>query len=157
MHWLMALQAAGQVATDAAKQAASGASDNPTATLGLAVVIPFMLQAMKNATWFPWLNRQTSQINFIVGILAAGGATFGIHATWDMNTGGTITLPSLLGFWQAFVQWAAQQTAYKGLVVPAETLGEIRTMLERILTPPPVSEGAAKAEDAKAEEVKPHA
>ena len=139
MYWLTALQAAGQTATTAAAQAASGASDNPTATLGLAVVIPFMLQAMKNASWFPWLTRHTSQLNFAVGIVAATAATFGIHATWDASTGGTITIPGLMGLWQAFVQWAAQQTAYKGLVVPAETLGEIRTMLERFLTPPPVS------------------
>lgn len=145
MHLMMYLQAAGQVASDAAAQAASGASDNPTATLGLAVVIPFLLQAMKNSTWFPWVSRQTSRINFVVGVIAASAATFGIHATWDASTGGSITLPSLMGLWQAFVQWTAQQTAYKGLVVPAETLGEIRTLLERVLSPPPVSEGAAKA------------
>ncbi len=150
MHLMTMLQTAAQTAaagaTDAAAQVASGATDNPSATVALAVVVPFLLQALKNASWFPVLTRETGKINFAVGVLAAAAATFGIHATWDATAGGTITLPGLHGIWQGLVQLAGQQVTYKGLVVPAETLGEIRAMLARALTPPPISEGAAKAE-----------
>lgn len=149
MYLMTMMQTAAQATADAAAQAASGATDNPSATIGLAIVIPVLLQALKNASWFPVLTRQTSRINFAVGVFAAAAATFGIHATWDMNTGGTITLPGLHGLWQGVIQWAGQQAAYKSLVVPSETLGEIRGMLERAMTPPPISEGAAKAEQAE--------
>lgn len=140
-----------QVAADAAVQttqaAVAASSDNPIATAGLAVVVSAIFQALKNSQWFPWVSRVSGRVNFTVGIIAAIAATVGIHATWDAQAGGTITLPGLQGLWQVLVQWATQQTAYKGLIVPAETLGEIRTMLERYATPPPVSEGAAKAKD----------
>jgi len=109
-------------------------------------VVTILMQAMKNSEWFPFISRATGKINFWVGIMAAIASTAGIHANYDMAVGGTITLPGLHVIWQSVVQWATQQAAYKGLVVPAETLGEIRTMLERVATPPPVSEGAAKAD-----------
>ena len=145
MNLMALMQAAAQASVGTVQTAMASATDNPSATLGLAVVIPFLLQMLKNASWFPWLSRHTSQLNFAVGVIAASASVIGIHASYDMSTGGTITLPPLHTIWQAFIQWAGQQVAYKGLVVPAETLGEIRSLLERVLTPPPISEGAAKA------------
>ena len=142
MHLLMFMQAAAQtVATTAAQP-----TDNVIATGGLAVVVTVILQAIKNSNWFPWISRATSKINFWVGIVAAIASTAGIHGHYDMATGGALAIPGLHVIWQSVVQWASQQAAYKGLVVPAETLGEIRGMLEKVMTPPAVSEGAAKAD-----------
>lgn len=142
---LMYLQAAAQ--TTVQTVAAVSPSDSVPATLGAGVVVAIMLQALKNASWFPWLSRNTATLNFWVGIVAAVASTAGVHVAYDASAGGTITLPGVNAIVQAVVQWATQQAAYKGLVVPAETLGEIRTMLERYATPPPVSEGAAKADE----------
>lgn len=146
------LQAAAQTAQTAAAAlpaTLSQPTDNPYASLGLAAILPFVLQAAKNATWFPYISRASGKLNFCLGLILAALATAGVHLTYDPLLGGTITLPSLHALWQTIVQWGAQQAAYKGLVVPAETLGEIRGMLERTLTPPPISEGAAKADDAE--------
>ena len=132
MYPMMMLQAAGQLTADALQAGVASATDNAAATFGLAVVVPVVLQAVKNASWFPWLTRQTPRINFIVGVIAAAAATFGVHATWDPQSGGTITLPGLVGIWQGLVQWSGQQSVYKGFIVPAETLGDIRAVLERM-------------------------
>lgn len=129
------LQAAAQVGTQTARAAATTASDNPAATLGLAVTIPFFLQTLKNASWFPWLSKNSSRINFAIGVVAALVASLGIHATWDPTHGGTIVIPGAHDLWQGFIQWAGQQVAYKGLVVPAETLGDIRKLLEAQVGP----------------------
>lgn len=145
MHMLSLFQSSMEAAQVGAATLASSATDSVGATLGLGVVVSVLLQAVKNSNWFPWITRRTSQINFWVGVVAAAATTLGIHASYDAATGGTVTLPSLHVLWQGVVQWSTQQAAYKGLVVPAEVLGEIRTLIERFATPPPVSEGAAKA------------
>jgi hypothetical protein len=106
-----------------------------------------VFQAIKNSNLFPYVSRATGKINFWIGIAAAVASTAGIHGHYDVATGGMIAIPSLHVIWQSIVQWAAQQAAYKGLTVPAETLGEIRGMLERYATPPPISEGAQKAKE----------
>ena len=150
MILLALLQSASEATVQTIQAAAAGATDNPSATLTLAVIVPFIVQGFKNASWFPWVTRNTGRINFAIGVIAALATTLGIHATWDPIVGGSITgIPGIHGIWQAFVQWAGQQVAYKGLVVPAETLGDIRTLLERLLAPPPESSGAAKTMDPK--------
>ena len=126
------LQTAAQVTVTGLRAGADAATDNPSATLGLAVVVPFIFQALKNSPMCPFLTRQTSRVNFLIGIVTAFASVVGIHATYDVGTGGTITLPPLHTFWQAFLQWAGQQVTYKGLVVPAETLGDIRALLREM-------------------------
>ena len=132
MTLLVMLQAGGSIAADGLKASVASATDNPSATLGLAVVVPFLLQALKNSPMFPLLSKNSSRINFVVGLACAFASVVGIHASYDITTGGTITLPPLHTLWQAFIQWAGQQVAYKGLVVPAETLGDIRNELREI-------------------------
>lgn len=149
MYLIALVQAATETTVQATQAAVAASSDNPVATVGLAVVVSAVFQALKNSDKFPWISRASGKINFWVGIVAAIASAAGIHATWDVQSGGTIAIPGALGIWQAVIQWASQYIAYKGLIVPAETLGEIRTMLERTMTPPPVSEGAAKADAAE--------
>lgn len=132
MIGLTLLQAAAQTTAQTIAQATTSATDNPTATLGLAIAVPFILQTLKNSSWFPFLTRETNRINFLVGAICALASVVGIHASYDVATGGTITLPPLHTLWQAFIQWAGQQMTYKGFVVPAETLGDIRELLHRM-------------------------
>lgn len=150
--FLSLLQAAAQTVTQTATAAGTAVTGAPTdsvgATLGLSVVVTMIFQALKNSAYFPLISRATGKVNFWIGILAAIASTAGIHGHYDVATGGMIALPSLHVVWQSVVQWATQQAAYKGLTVPAETLGEIRAILALATTPPapPVSEGAAKAQ-----------
>lgn len=141
------LQAASQAGAQAVEVVASAPTDSVGATLGLSVVVTMVFQAIKNSRAFPFISRSTGKLNFWIGIIAAILSTAGIHGHYDVTTGGSIAIPGLHVIFQSIVQWAAQQATYKGLTVPAETLGEIRTMLERLLSPPPVSEGAAKAKE----------
>src|SRR6185436_3751527 len=137
-----------QASAAAVTDAVTGApTDSVGATLGLSVVVTMVFQMVKNSKVFPYVSRATGKLNFWIGIVAAVASTAGIHGSYDLATAGTIALPGLHVIWHSVVQGAAQQETYKGLTVPAETLGEIRAMLEKVMTPPPVSEGAAKAED----------
>jgi hypothetical protein len=158
MTMLAMLQAAASATVDGVRAGAATATDNPSATLGLAVVVPFLLQALKNSPMFPLLTRNSARINFTVGVVCAFASVVGIHATYDISTGGTITLPPLHTVWQAFIQWAGQQVTYKGLVVPAETLGDIRNELrdmrigqmvdrQRVTLPPVLPPAARPAPD----------
>lgn len=123
--------------------------DNPVATGGAAVIAVAMIQALKNCDrpWAKWISRETATLNLWLGIGVAFATSIGIHVVHEAGNW-TISF-STHEVWQALIQWATQQITYKGFVVPAEALGEIRTLLERGFTPPPESEGAAKVQEHK--------
>lgn len=109
--------------------------DNLAATGTTAVAVTMLFQMLKNSPLFPWLTRETEKANLAVGVMVAGLSAAGIHFAWDSKIatlGITINAHML---WSWFVQWAGQQTAYKTLVVPSETLGEIRGLLQQLLPP----------------------
>lgn len=107
--------------------------DNLAATGTTAVAVTMLLQALKNSPLFPWITRETQRLNFAVGVLVAGLSAAGIHFAWDPHSGSALITINTHLLWAWFLQWAGQQTAYKGLVVPAETLGEIRAILRDLL------------------------
>lgn len=128
--------------------------DNFYATSGVsAIVVSVLLQVLKNTPFFPYLSRNTAKLNSAVSIVAAFVVSIGIIYQFDYDDAtGAFILNVHGNLWDVLHtiehtigQWAAQQVAYKGLIVPAETLGEIRHLLARVLEPPPVSEGEAKA------------
>lgn len=127
--------------------------DNPAAQGGAAIAASMAIQYLKNAGWASWFTRETAKANLGLSLVIAFLTSVGIHWTWDPATD-TIGIIGVAGFfkhglWEWIIQWIGQHASYKGLVVPAETLGEIRALLQRVLEPPPVSEGAAKAEGVK--------
>ena len=119
----------------------------------LALVVSVAMQMAKNSPWFPWLSRNSGKVNAYVSAGVAVLSSLGIAFSFDFNdvTGdgtGTFsfnlyTMIHMAG--HSLVQFAAQHTAYKGLIVPAEQLGEIRMLLQRLLQPP-ISDAEAKAE-----------
>lgn len=127
---LSGLQAAAAATVQATATAIANPTDNVVATGGFALVCSVILQSLKNSNQFPWLSRETARINFWIGLLVAGLSTAGVHLRYDYHTGGVIELPSVTGLFQWVIQWAAQQGAYKGLIVPAETLGDIRSRMD---------------------------
>ncbi len=119
---------------------------------GSAIVVSTLLQALKNSALFPWLSRHTGKLNLLVSLMAAAVTAIGISYSFDFNPdsgafafGFKGTLMDVMhGVLHFVAQWCSQQAFYKGFIVPAEIQGEMRTMLARALTPPPVSEGDAK-------------
>jgi hypothetical protein len=119
-----------------------------------AVLVSVLLQILKNTAYFPWISRNTARANTIISFLAAFGTSLGIVATFDFNSSSGNFSGTFHGnIWDILhvgahtaIQWATQHSFYKGFVVPAETLGEIRAYLARLL-PPPMSEGAIKARE----------
>lgn len=109
----------------------------------VALVTSVLLQVVKNSTYFPWLNRNTGKLNAAVGMIVALLTSVGIIASFDFNqqtgafaagfSGNVWDVLHALG--HAVVQWAEQHAIYKSLLVPSETLGEIRTLLTNNQTP----------------------
>ena len=134
---------------EVATQAPSVALDNPAATGSTALASALVIQYLKNSGWATWFNRETSRANLGLSIVVAFCASVGIHFTWNAkaDTFAIIGLSAFFthGLWSWFIQWVTQHAAYKGFIVPAETLGEIRSLLAREL-PPPISDGAGKTQ-----------
>jgi hypothetical protein len=120
--------------------------DTIVPALASAATVSTLLQLAKNAPSLPWISRETGRLNAALSIVLAGLTTVGLNysGTYDETTGGfTIGLSGTIGgvidsLAQWVGQWTAQQFAYKGLVVPAEMLGEIRAILkDALLNQPP--------------------
>lgn len=124
--------------------------DNPAAMGGSALFATLAIQALKNSGWATWFNRETARANLGLSIAIAGAASLGIHFVWDAAKD-TLTITGLAfslrhSVWEWALQWAAQHAAYKGFVVPSETLGEIRALLQRSL-PPSITTAESKGKD----------
>jgi hypothetical protein len=122
--------------------------DNPAAVATSALLMSLLVQALKNSPLVPWMNRQTGTVNLLVSFVSAIISAGVIHYAWDVKTGDVTFVLNVHLVWAFIVQWGTQHAAYKGLIVPTETLGDIRALLQRAL-PPPINEAEAKAHDAK--------
>jgi hypothetical protein len=112
--------------------------ENPVATGGTALLATLAIQFLKNSGWATWFNRETDRANLALSIAVAAATALGVHVTFNAATGDGALHFNLHQVWDGVVQWAVQHAAYKNVVVPAETLGEIRALLQRAL-PPAVS------------------
>ncbi len=128
--------------------------DNIYAASGVtAIFVSVAMQILKNTPLFPWLSRNSGKLNAAISVLAAFATSVGIIYSFDYDELTGAFLFNIHGnLWDAWHvithtagQWATQHLFYKGFIVPAETLGEMRAMLANALTPPPVSPGAEKA------------
>lgn len=115
---------------------------------GSALISALLIQYLKNSGWATWFTRETNRANLFLSILVSGAASVGIHFTYTAATDSLVIIGLAAffkhGVWEWAGQWVTQHAAYKGFIVPSETLGEIRAMLGRVLTPPAISEGDAK-------------
>ena len=86
-------------------------------------IVVWGLQELKNATWFPWLQKKAQTwTKRGASIVAAFGVHTGIEHVWNPGTvAGThvllITIPSLsviaVGIWHWIGQYAMQETVYQ--------------------------------------------
>jgi len=127
--------------------------DNPAATGGLALLAALAIQYLKNTSWATWIRRDTDKANLALSVALAFMTSMGIHWTWNASADTFVIVGVRAALthnlWQWLLQWAAQHAAYKGVIVPSETLGEIRALLARLLEPPPVSEAERKVTTAQ--------
>lgn len=86
--------------------------------IGAAAVIPYLLEGLKKASWFPWIDNATAALNRWLGILAALAVTAGLHYEWSPETRVlSMTIPTLAAavawLFNAAIQWGLQQYVYK--------------------------------------------
>lgn len=117
--------------------------DNPVALGSSALLATLAIQWLKNSGWASWFNRETDKANLALSVAVAVATSIGIHFTVGPHEGDFIITGNWHLIGNAITQWVAQHAAYKGFVVPGETLGEIRALLQREL-PPPISEPEIK-------------
>jgi hypothetical protein len=92
--------------------------------VGAAALIPYLLEGLKKAAWFPWITEATTAINRWIGIVAALAVTAGLHYEWSPDTRVlSMTIPTLAAFvawmFNALVQWGLQEYVYRtGVQLP---------------------------------------
>lgn len=121
--------------------------DNLLPAAGAAIIVSTILQFVKNSPLFPLINRESGKLNTVLSMLAAGVVALGLsyNYTFDAATGAfTLGFSGSVGgvvnglaHWAG--QWTLQHASYKGLIVPAEILGEIRVMLAKSAAGEPVT------------------
>ena len=78
------------------------------------------IELLKNAKWFPWLQRDWTWILRLVGAAASIGTAMGVtmHLTGSWETGGTVTIsyPSVRALLLSFYGWLVQQVYYHGVI-----------------------------------------
>ena len=89
-----------------------------TDQLSARAVIVFILQWLKNQSWFPWLSEKTDNLNRSVAVILSGLAAAGIHMTFDTEAG-TLTVTGLTlatvvtGGWAWLKSYASQEMIYR--------------------------------------------
>jgi len=87
-------------------------------------VFTWLIQRLKDSSWFPWVNRETQAINHLMSALAATLLTAGIAATssWDPEThtfvltvAGLTVANVLHFFWGILGNYAMQKGWFKVL------------------------------------------
>ncbi len=90
--------------------------------LTASAVIVFLINALKKASWFPWLNAQTDKLNRAVALVFSGLAALGIHTshTWSASSGVFVltvkglTLAGILAAaWAWLKSFAVQEFVYR--------------------------------------------
>jgi|SRR5690348_1004335 len=101
------------------------ATAEPTTALGgtitASAVAVFLINLLKNAKWFPWLDKESKVVARIFALLLSAAGAVGIHATYTGHTLSIsgLTLTGILagGFlWLksfAFQEWIYQSSKVK--------------------------------------------
>lgn len=112
--------------------------------LGSAAFLSFMIEALKKAPWFPFLNLNTSKLNAWASVVLAVISGLGITYAWDETTRNlTLHLPTffamLSAVWHICIQWAFQKGAYHAFVQTPQPV----TLERKVTTDKPPAEAGA--------------
>ena len=84
----------------------------------LSIIVVWLIDKLKDAKWFPWLNADSAGANRVVAIILAGITGLGIHTMFDTSNGvltiSGLRMESLIhnGFSWIF-SYATQQSIFK--------------------------------------------
>lgn len=84
-------------------------------------IIVAALQWLKNSKWFPWLSKETGNINRIIAVILSGAAAIGVHTNFDHATG-VLTITGLTfatistGLYEWLRSFVIQQLVFKATV-----------------------------------------
>lgn len=111
---------------------------DPTSTVGAfsdqistGLVIVWILERLKKATWLPFLSQHTDTWNRVASVFMGSVAAAGIMWTYD-PTGGVLTVQGLTAvnaltfLWIVAKQAIFQEAFYKGLVKPMEVAAQAK-------------------------------
>lgn len=97
---------------------------NPTTVQGgIAILMPYFLEMLKNAKWFPWLDAVNIWRVRMMSMMTAVATSVGINVSFDPTvghliiTGLTLTTIAQLLF-QSSVQFKIQETIYRAAIKP---------------------------------------
>lgn len=84
-------------------------------------IVVYIMQKLKSASWFPFLQHGQAAVSRIVSIALAGATAIGINYSWNPSTRGLlITIPTLaglaLGLWHWLSQYATNEILYQATV-----------------------------------------
>lgn len=84
-------------------------------------VIVYLIQLLKGAKWFPWLDDGAKKVNRFIAIVLAGVGAVGIHTQFDSEAGIlTITGLTVAGIVHGAGEWIRavvfQELIYRGVV-----------------------------------------
>lgn len=107
---------------------------------GTALISSLIMQWMKKSKFFAFIGTDKihERANLIFSIFVAFITSIGISYKYD-STAGTLLIAGITsaniahGLWHWFVQWIAQHTSYKTLVVPTELQAANIDVLNQLL------------------------
>lgn len=87
-------------------------------------VVVWLMQKLKSASWFPFLQHGRATVSRLFSIGVAFFVAIGIGYTWNTNSSGihtlTLTIPGLwglaVGVWHWLNQFVLQETVYQATV-----------------------------------------
>ncbi len=84
-------------------------------------VVVYVMQKLKNASWFPLIQEGKTLINRVISIGSAAAIALGVSYTWNPQTRGLLfTIPTLsvaaIGFWHWLNQYALNEMLYRATV-----------------------------------------
>lgn len=97
---------------------------NPMSTqVGIAIIVPFVLQWLKNAAWFPWLTRHTDGLVRLLSLAVAFASSVGIIVSWDPAAGSLLITGLHLQaigalVFQAWAHFKGQEIVYRTAIKP---------------------------------------
>lgn len=100
--------------------------DHTISSVTTSAVAVWLIQTLKNASWFPWLKAQAKVASRFASILLAAMGTAGLQWEWTKSTH-TLVITNLtlgvvaLGVWHCIQHFAMQEVIYQAAVNKPKT------------------------------------
>jgi hypothetical protein len=93
--------------------------------VGIALIVPFVLQWLKKTPFVPWINERTDWVVRLLSMAVAVASSVGIIVTWDPAAGSLLitginvqAIANLL--FQSWAHFKGQEIVYRTAIKPYE-------------------------------------